>query len=418
MTNSERRVALVRKRASTRPARRCPTGRSSRASAARSATARRSRGVAPPRSTTSTRRTTAGRLCDQTGSRTSGCGARAPSSGRCPRAAPTARTRRHRAALRGAALPDADGRARLAPTPHAEPADAPDADFPLVLTTGRVADQWHTMTRTGKSPRPARPPSPSRSSSCTPRDAERAGVADGERVRVRSRRGRGDAARAGQRRACPRASRSRRSTGARCTARRARGALNARRRRARRPGLQAGRAEGVAPSASSRCRAARGRAPAARRARRLRRRRRRAWPALATVEALLAHDAGERWEVTIVGAEPERPYNRVLLSQALAGDASASASSRCATRVVRRPRRRRCALGVAVRARRPGGARRSELADGERLAYDALVLATGSRPFAAAGPRRSTCRASTSFRTRADARAILGGGRRARAARS
>ena len=27
------------------------------------------------------------------------------------------------------------------------------ADFPLVLNTGRVRDQWHTMTRTGKSPR-------------------------------------------------------------------------------------------------------------------------------------------------------------------------------------------------------------------------------------------------------------------------
>ncbi|MEH6407001.1 MAG: molybdopterin-dependent oxidoreductase, partial [Leeuwenhoekiella sp.] len=26
----------------------------------------------------------------------------------------------------------------------------PDADFPLILTTGRVRDQWHTMTKTGK----------------------------------------------------------------------------------------------------------------------------------------------------------------------------------------------------------------------------------------------------------------------------
>jgi assimilatory nitrate reductase catalytic subunit len=28
-----------------------------------------------------------------------------------------------------------------------------DAEYPLVLNTGRVRDQWHTMTRTGKSPR-------------------------------------------------------------------------------------------------------------------------------------------------------------------------------------------------------------------------------------------------------------------------
>jgi len=42
------------------------------------------------------------------------------------------------------------GRARmLAVTPRA-PARAPDADFPLILNTGRIRDQWHTMTRTGK----------------------------------------------------------------------------------------------------------------------------------------------------------------------------------------------------------------------------------------------------------------------------
>ena len=33
------------------------------------------------------------------------------------------------------------------------PAVAADAAFPLVLNTGRIRDQWHTMTRTGKVPR-------------------------------------------------------------------------------------------------------------------------------------------------------------------------------------------------------------------------------------------------------------------------
>jgi len=28
--------------------------------------------------------------------------------------------------------------------------ESPDADFPLILTTGRIRDQWHTMTKTGK----------------------------------------------------------------------------------------------------------------------------------------------------------------------------------------------------------------------------------------------------------------------------
>jgi assimilatory nitrate reductase catalytic subunit len=54
----------------------------------------------------------------------------------------------------------ADGRfytpsrkAQLVPTPPRAPAAQPSGDYPLVLNTGRVRDQWHTMTRTGKSPR-------------------------------------------------------------------------------------------------------------------------------------------------------------------------------------------------------------------------------------------------------------------------
>jgi assimilatory nitrate reductase catalytic subunit len=46
-----------------------------------------------------------------------------------------------------------DGKARFVPTscrPVAEPACE---EFPLVLNTGRVRDQWHTMTRTGRVPR-------------------------------------------------------------------------------------------------------------------------------------------------------------------------------------------------------------------------------------------------------------------------
>jgi assimilatory nitrate reductase catalytic subunit len=47
----------------------------------------------------------------------------------------------------------ADRRARfVAVTPRA-PVHAPTTERPLRLNTGRVRDQWHTMTRTGKSPR-------------------------------------------------------------------------------------------------------------------------------------------------------------------------------------------------------------------------------------------------------------------------
>jgi assimilatory nitrate reductase catalytic subunit len=48
------------------------------------------------------------------------------------------------------------GRARFIAIPEPVLAEAPDADFPFLLNTGRVRDQWHTMTRTGLSPKLAR----------------------------------------------------------------------------------------------------------------------------------------------------------------------------------------------------------------------------------------------------------------------
>jgi assimilatory nitrate reductase catalytic subunit len=53
----------------------------------------------------------------------------------------------------GAGFSTADGRARFVPTPYRPPAVAVDAQWPLLLNTGRVRDQWHTMTRTGRLPR-------------------------------------------------------------------------------------------------------------------------------------------------------------------------------------------------------------------------------------------------------------------------
>ena len=46
-----------------------------------------------------------------------------------------------------------DRRARFVPTPFRALAQKPTADAPLTLNTGRIRDQWHTMTRTAKSPR-------------------------------------------------------------------------------------------------------------------------------------------------------------------------------------------------------------------------------------------------------------------------
>ena len=46
-----------------------------------------------------------------------------------------------------------DGRARMIPIVTRAPAGAVDPEYPFVLNTGRVRDHWHTLTRTGKSPR-------------------------------------------------------------------------------------------------------------------------------------------------------------------------------------------------------------------------------------------------------------------------
>jgi assimilatory nitrate reductase catalytic subunit len=80
----------------------------------------------------------------------------------------------------------ADGRARFVPTVARAPAHAPDADYPLVLNTGRVRDQWHTMTRTGRAPRLAgHVPEPF--IDMHPQDALLWGVREGELARVTSR---------------------------------------------------------------------------------------------------------------------------------------------------------------------------------------------------------------------------------------
>src|SRR5690606_11585080 len=46
-----------------------------------------------------------------------------------------------------------DRRARFVATPFRAPLSTVSDRYPLVLNTGRIRDQWHTMTRTGKSPR-------------------------------------------------------------------------------------------------------------------------------------------------------------------------------------------------------------------------------------------------------------------------
>ncbi len=71
----------------------------------------------------------------------------------------------------------------LTPRP---PGHLPDSDYPMVLNTGRVRDQWHTMTRTGRSPRLSGHVTEPYAE-LHPDDARRLGIDDGELVQVGSR---------------------------------------------------------------------------------------------------------------------------------------------------------------------------------------------------------------------------------------
>jgi assimilatory nitrate reductase catalytic subunit len=85
-------------------------------------------------------------------------------------------------------FPTPSGRARFVTTEYSPPAEAPNADYPITLTTGRLRDQWHSMTRTGlvarlfsHSPEPA---------VVLHRDTlAELSLADGDLARVASRRG-------------------------------------------------------------------------------------------------------------------------------------------------------------------------------------------------------------------------------------
>ncbi|MGJ8667881.1 MAG: molybdopterin-dependent oxidoreductase [Oceanococcus sp.] len=79
-----------------------------------------------------------------------------------------------------------DRKARFIPVNHKAPAHAPDGEFPFVLNTGRIRDQWHSMTRTGKSAKlGSHLPEPF--AELHPRDALLCGVSDGTLSRIRSR---------------------------------------------------------------------------------------------------------------------------------------------------------------------------------------------------------------------------------------
>jgi sulfite reductase (NADPH) flavoprotein alpha-component len=86
-------------------------------------------------------------------------------------------------------FPTPTGRARFFARPMMQAAEMPDAEYPLVLTTGRCAHQWHTMTKTGKVAQ-LNKLNPGPFVELHPEDAAALGVATGDAVEVVSRRGR------------------------------------------------------------------------------------------------------------------------------------------------------------------------------------------------------------------------------------
>jgi sulfite reductase (NADPH) flavoprotein alpha-component len=85
-------------------------------------------------------------------------------------------------------FPTASGKGHFLARPHLPPAEVPDADFPFTLNTGRLAHQWHTLTKTGKVP-VLNKLNPGPFVELHPEDAAALGVFAGALVKVASRRG-------------------------------------------------------------------------------------------------------------------------------------------------------------------------------------------------------------------------------------
>jgi nitrite reductase (NADH) large subunit len=98
-----------------------------------------------------------------------------------------------------------------------------------------------------------------------------------------------------------------------------------------------------------------------------------------TVEELLSR-APDRFDITVIGAEPHVNYNRILLSSVLAGEMTFDEI------VVNPPswydERGICLIAGKLAAAVDGAERRVMLSGGGAVLYDKLLLATGSKPLA------------------------------------
>ena len=81
-----------------------------------------------------------------------------------------------------------DGRAQIWFHPYQPPAEIPDDDYPLMMTTGRVLEHWHTGSMTRRVP-DLNQAMPSAYIEMHPDDARERNIQSGDEVVVRSRRG-------------------------------------------------------------------------------------------------------------------------------------------------------------------------------------------------------------------------------------
>lgn len=88
----------------------------------------------------------------------------------------------------GEGFPTASGRARIVPADVTPPDELPDAEYPMVLTTGRLLEHWHTgsMTRRAANLDLLEPEA---IAGLNRHDMARMGVAAGELVKIETRRG-------------------------------------------------------------------------------------------------------------------------------------------------------------------------------------------------------------------------------------
>ena len=88
----------------------------------------------------------------------------------------------------GDRFPRVDGRARFTPASVIPPDETPDADYPMILTTGRQLEHWHTGSMTRRS-KVLDAVEPEANCSLHPATLRQLGVEPGGRVRLTTRRG-------------------------------------------------------------------------------------------------------------------------------------------------------------------------------------------------------------------------------------